>query len=37
MTNKQKFEMGCAVAQAAGALVVLIGIIGEVIVKNKGS
>ena len=35
MTKKQKFEIGCAAAQAAGALMVLIGMIGEAVVKHK--
>lgn len=37
MTKKQKMEIGCAAAQAAGALVVLIGMIGEAIVKHTKS
>lgn len=35
MTKKQKLEIGCYVAQAAGALVALIGVVGEAIVKRK--
>lgn len=37
MTNKQKLKIACSAAQAAGALVALIGLIGEAIVKHKKS
>lgn len=37
MTKKQKLEIGCAAVQAAGALVALIGIIGEAVVKHTKS
>lgn len=37
MTNKQKFEIGCYAVQAAGALVALIGFVGEAIIKLKKS
>lgn len=37
MTKKQKMTIGFCAAQAAGALVALIGIIGEAIVTHKES
>lgn len=37
MTKNQKIVIGCGIAQAAGALIAMIGIIGEAIVKCKKS
>lgn len=37
MTKNQKIMIGCGVVQAAGALMALIGIIGEAIIKHKQS
>lgn len=37
MTKKQKMTIGFAAAQAAGALVALIGIVGEAIITHTKS
>ena len=37
MTKKQKMVVGFGAAQAAGALIALIGIVGETVVKLKKS